>query len=629
MAAGNPDRAILRTLLHMQGQGLLTDGQLLERFAANGDEGAFEAVVWRHSALVLRVCRRVLGQVQDAEDAFQATFIVLARKARSLTTFSWIGGWLHKVAGRIALRARAKIARRRALEQPGTGMTTEPATLTDPDRAAAWGDAQPILDEELNRLPERYRLPLVLCYLEGKTIQEAAGHLHCPAGTVASRLARARDRLHGRLTRRGLALSAGALALLLSREAIRAAAPAPLVTTTARGAALLVTGKAAADFVSAPATELATELLRSLTSRKLKWAAALVVVLTGATVAAGLAASRSRPSDAQIPTPITRGVVARVQGSPFVALAFPTDDRMSATITADGAVQLWDWDYGRRDAIPRAPASGLAVPGAHATAAEFAADGTTLAVGYRDGAVRLWDPATGVQRKPAPSSHLRQVAKLCFAPDGKTLASAGHDGSLKLWDLIAHRARATIPLPESGIDGLTFSADGKALLALHRRDLTLLHWDTSTGKEKPIALPAECVAIALAPGGKSAVLARRDRALLLWDWAANRESFLFRVKPNQTLTCLVAPGEKMIFCLDPKSNRALVWEVAAARARLLPANTLAGGITSWGFSRDGRRLAVAGLDKALVPGHNRVPIALHVWPLDDLPKEPRARSDGE
>lgn len=191
------------------GPGLASDGHLLHQFAAHGDEAAFAALVERHGPLVLGVCRRVLPHAHDVEDAFQATFMVLVRKAGTLRRPELLGNWLYGVAYRIARKLRASTETRRRHE----ARNLHPI-FTQPDTRVEANDLRPVLDEELERLPEKYRLAVVLCYLEGKTNEEAARQLDWPTGTVKGRLARARDLLRNRLVRRGVALSAAALAFL-------------------------------------------------------------------------------------------------------------------------------------------------------------------------------------------------------------------------------------------------------------------------------------------------------------------------------------------------------------------------------------------------------------------------------
>src|SRR5262245_46478683 len=200
--------------LRTQGCADQTDGQLLSRFLSRRDEAAFVALVRRHGPMVLGVCRRVLGNAADAEDASQATFLVLVKKAPSLTGRAVLGDWLHGVARRTALSARRACARRRAREE-AMARPEVPGEATE----NAW---LPLLDEELSRLPENYRLPIVLCDLEGKTRREAADRLGWPEGTVAGRLARGRAMLARRLGRHGGAVSSGSLAAVLAENAASA-----------------------------------------------------------------------------------------------------------------------------------------------------------------------------------------------------------------------------------------------------------------------------------------------------------------------------------------------------------------------------------------------------------------------
>ena len=195
-----PVTRYFRRLLSPRSASGLTDAQLLERFVADQDEAAFEILLWRHGPKVLGVCRRVLRHEQDAEDAFQATFLVLVRKAGSIGKRQSVGSWLYRVAYRVALRAKVSASKRNARQRV---ITDVPAAEAVPDLFSR--DVALVLDEEVNRLPEKYRAAFVLCYLDGKTNEQAAQELGCPKGTILSRLAWARERLRVRLTRRGLA----------------------------------------------------------------------------------------------------------------------------------------------------------------------------------------------------------------------------------------------------------------------------------------------------------------------------------------------------------------------------------------------------------------------------------------
>ncbi len=202
------------------------DGDLLEAFRERRDQAAFEALVRRHGPMVLGVCRRLLRNEADAEDAFQATFLVLARKAGSLTRPGLLGNWLYGVARRSALRARAMNAKRRARES----QAAQPEAPADRDEP--WADLLPLLDRELARLPEKYRAAVVLCELQGRSRAEAAGLLGIPEGTLSSRLATARKLLARRLSRPGVPVPLAALATALAGGAAPAAVPAPLLAAT-------------------------------------------------------------------------------------------------------------------------------------------------------------------------------------------------------------------------------------------------------------------------------------------------------------------------------------------------------------------------------------------------------------
>jgi RNA polymerase sigma factor (sigma-70 family) len=279
MATTKPGGLIgrLRTAALLSEGAGTTDGSLLERFVTGRDAAAFELLVRRHGPMVLGVCRRVTGHAQDAEDAFQATFLVLARRAASVRPRAAVGNWLYGVAYRTARRAKALAARRRAREKQVNDM---PHPATQPPADAF--QLEPLLDEELSRLPDKYRLPVVLCELEGQARKTVARQLGIPEGTLSSRLATARRLLAGRLARRGLAPSVTGLAALSRLEA-SACVPPALTTSTVRAATRLGAGPAAGGLISAEVAALTEGVLKSMLLTKLKVAAA-VVLLAGAVV---------------------------------------------------------------------------------------------------------------------------------------------------------------------------------------------------------------------------------------------------------------------------------------------------------------------------------------------------------
>jgi RNA polymerase sigma factor (sigma-70 family) len=271
----------LRRLINRQTGSSLTDAQLLENFVAHRDEPSFEVLVWRHGAMVLGVCKRVLRDSHEAEDAFQATFLVFARKAGSVGRGEVVAAWLYKVAYRIALRLRASAAKR-----PTPGELADDLPAPEPAGDAEWRELRPVLDDEIAQLPEKYRAPFVLCYLEGRTNEEAAAQLGCPKGTILSRLSRGREWLRTRLARRGVALTTTALALTLSQNAASASVPAALVPSTVGAALPFAAGTVAAELVPTHVVALAEGVLKTMTLIKLKIASAvLALALVGSGIA--------------------------------------------------------------------------------------------------------------------------------------------------------------------------------------------------------------------------------------------------------------------------------------------------------------------------------------------------------
>ena len=291
-------RSVIRQLVSAQARTGPPDRHLLERFIAHKDEAAFASLVERHGAMVLAVAWNVLHHRQDAEDVFQAAFLVLARQAGSVRKQGSVGSWLHGVAYRLALKARAAAAARRRLESRAPGRAPEESAddLT-------WGELSGILHEELERLPDKYRAPLVVCYLEGMTQDQAAEQLGLAKGTLRGRLERARLLLRSRLSRRGLAP-----AVVLLADTYRPANPAlpgPLASTTARAAAAFAAGRAAG--VSVRVARMTEGVLNAMFAAKLRCVAVLLLV-TGF-IAAGTAVLASRrtpdgpPAAAEPPGP--------------------------------------------------------------------------------------------------------------------------------------------------------------------------------------------------------------------------------------------------------------------------------------------------------------------------------------
>jgi polysaccharide biosynthesis/export protein len=302
--AGGPSVALMRDIGMLFDAGTasgLSDRQLLEQFAGRRDasgEAAFEMLVLRHGPMVLRVCRNVLGDSTDADDAFQATFLVLVRRCGSIRRLESLGSWLYGVACRVAARARVDAAKRRSAERRGAlrvVQAVDPSGAGETDRA----EFGSVIQEEVRRLPENYRAVVALCYWEGLTQEQAATQLGCPLGTVRSRLARARNRLHRRLTRRGLAPLAGLVSAALDAPTAEAArlslVPSPLLRSTVTASTQILAGRAITEVASTSVAVLTQRVLRSMFMLKFRTAAFSLVLIGLGVYGASLAAPEADP----------------------------------------------------------------------------------------------------------------------------------------------------------------------------------------------------------------------------------------------------------------------------------------------------------------------------------------------
>jgi RNA polymerase sigma factor (sigma-70 family) len=379
----------IRKLAAGRGSSQRTDPQLLDDFSTCRDETAFAALVARHGPMVLRVCRRVLNHEQDAEDAFQATFLVLARKTGSIRKRAALAEWLHGVAYRTAMQAKRSAARRRNHEARLRAAT--PKAVASP----TWDDVQAVLDQEIQRLPEAFRTAFVLCVLEGKSGPQAAAELGVKEGTVWSRLTRARQRLQQQLARRGIELSALLAALSVADGAGKAAVPAVLVNATLRSGLLVAAGGTAAEVIPSHIAALAAGVTRAMFLTKAK--IATVVFLTVGVFAAGTGAlTQQRLAGKQPPT-----IAVKRSGSPApkeeARSPAPKDDDATDAVTFGGRVldpdgkpfvgaQLYLLDYARK-AGPR-PGLAFKVQATSASEGRFrfkvAEADVTLPTGYVD-----------------------------------------------------------------------------------------------------------------------------------------------------------------------------------------------------------------------------------------------------
>jgi RNA polymerase sigma factor (sigma-70 family) len=611
----------LRRLFDRPGYPTPTDAEVLGRFVAERDEAAFELLVWRHGPAVLSLCRRLLRREQDAEDAFQAAFLTLARRAHTIGRRQSVGSWLFKVAYRVALRARERAGRASVLSLAGQ---PEPAAeVSDwPD-----GEVRSLLDEEVSRLPDKYRAAVVLCYLQGKTSTEAARELGCPRGTIDSRLAWARRRLRQRLVRRGVGLSIAGLVAMLA-PAAGATVPAALVPATSHLALAFASGgPALAGLASAPPVQLAEGVLRAMLFTKIKGALAMVlaaaVVTTGSwRVFRAPAPAQETPSPAvEVPDPAppktqpadpgseTWVLEAKLRGRtrPIRCVAFSPDAKTLASGSgglADEAGELCLWDAAsgklRANFTTEHSVQWLA----------FSPDGGTLATAELDRTAKLRDAETGkvvvTLRPPGPGA--TQVA---FSPDGRLLATVNTNRTIQLWSVASRDEERPVRTMagHDAIQAITFSPDGQRL-ATAGQDGAARLWDVASGKEVASLQghKGTVESVSFSPDGKTLASAGADGAVRVWDVATGKEVRRLAAGKAPVLSVTFAPDGRLLASsggqpedskAQPEAGRVLLWDVSTGqiKAQLRGHTDRVFTVT---FSPDGKRLVSAGGDGTIV-----------------------------
>ncbi|HEY7424440.1 MAG TPA: sigma-70 family RNA polymerase sigma factor [Gemmataceae bacterium] len=485
--------------------GSASDHDLLATYELERGQAAFTELMRRHGPMVLRTCRRVLGHGPDAEDAFQAAFVLLARKAgqlrRGAAGRQSLGGWLHRVAYQTAVNVLSQSARRRARERQAGAMTHPDP---DPVREATWNEVRPILDAELDALPDEARRLLIACYLQDKTHAEAAAELGLPLGSVAWRLEKARALLEERLVRRGIAVSASLLALLLGESAKGAGVPAVLLVHTVEAARTFT------EQANGMVSDNVARLMKGGLAQMTKGSTHLSVALAGwlGLLGVGLIACQtlkawpdrapeSEPAAAERPAqdgskpvrtdrygdPLPPSALARLGTMRFrgvvggqMSIVFTQDGKGVITAGQEGPPRLWEVPTGK---LIRQLA-GSSRQRVHAIA--LSPDGRLLAGrGGPDGGFRLWHIATG-KLLAEGKGESADLVSLAFSPDGKRVASGGNDNTLRLWDAATGQEQWVQANDSGAISAVAFSPDGKTLAAVETK--TLSFWDAATGKRK-------------------------------------------------------------------------------------------------------------------------------------------------
>jgi RNA polymerase sigma factor (sigma-70 family) len=596
------------------------DGDLLDGFIECHDEAAFAALVRRHGPMVWGVCRRLLGR-HDAEDAFQATFLVLVRKAAAVVPRDRVGSFLYGVAHQTALHARRTAARRRAREVQVTAMPDPQAVPQD-----RWPDVRLLLDEELSRLPDKYRSVIVLCELEGRTRKEVARELGVPEGTVAGRLARARAMLAKRLARRGMALSGGALAVVLSATLASAGVPPSVMSSTIEAATRVAAGQAAAGAVSLQVVALTEGVLKAMLLRKLKTAAAYVLAVglivaglvqfTGPPAAAGQpddkkaeSSPRARPKSEPAKPPswqvrtTLEGHEDRVHG-----VAYSPDGKLLATASDDGTARIWELATGKTLVTLRGHDGPI-------YRVAFSPDGKCVAtVGYNDRTVCVWEVESG--RDLQRLAHNDPVRAVLFTPDGKTLITGGgvhvpEDGGesrpeLRQWDPATGNERpAFTGGPKMGIQNLTLSKDGKLLVTATGNTFTVWEWDGKDKLTERFSDRAEesgfVYGMALSPDDKTLAITW-DAKVYLYDVATGKQratledSYVGCWGPlayspdGKSVAAVIIMQDEEDGWIVERRTLLRTWDADTGKVR--DTSMVPGSIVAMAFSPDGRTLAV-------------------------------------
>jgi RNA polymerase sigma factor (sigma-70 family) len=628
----------LRGTLLPEGPGM-TDGQLLECFVDRRDAAALEALLWRHGPMVWGVCRRILGNHHDAEDAFQATFLVLVRKAASVFPRAKVGNWIYGVAHQTALKARDIRARRRTRERPASHMPESAVKGRD-----LFHDLQPLLDLEISRLPEKYRTVIALCELGGKTVRETARQLGCPEGTVASRLARGKSMLAKRLARQGMAVTGATLAALLSRCAASASVPSSLMTSTIKAMTLVVAGQATtAGIISGTVAALTDKVVKAMFLNKLIKLVVVLLLIAPLSGAAGLIyqTQGARPANtahASTPSraPTVRETDKQRQANDLERLQGTWrlfSSEMDGVRLGEGRPEIKDSRLVFQGSLVTMAGKLFHSPELKMEPENVKALGTLTLDASKTPKVIVfkWDANPWltseylIQRGiyALDGDHL----KLCFylpGQDTKSLlptefsANAGSKRSLGTWKRISqarrrgesNRAesapvreeRRNQPMTLAGhtnrVDSVKFSRDGKTV-ASASADGTIKLWDVKTGQHAGTlnaGTPVPC--LAFSPDGRILASGSHNSTVTLWDVRTGKIIATFQAATDnvpiiiQTVAfspdgkTLAASGENWTIKLWDVSTRKLITTIIGH----------SGVVLSMAFSPNGKVLASASGD---------------------------------
>jgi RNA polymerase sigma factor (sigma-70 family) len=634
----------VRRLAGAPGARCLSDGELLDAFLSRQDQEAFAALTRRHGPMVLNICRRVLRNRQDAEDAFQATFLALARKAATVRNRAALASWLCGAAYRAALTLKRSAARRRVREA-----RAEPPAPADLFADLAWREVEALLEEEVRRLPEKYQAVFVLCCLENHSRAEAARLLSLKEGTVSSRLHHARMLVQRRLARRGIDLSMVLAAVEVS-SADASALPPALLAAAARAAAGFVAGDGSATGVSsAKMADLLEDGLRATSTGRLKVVAALGLTLAMLAAGAGLVSlSRPagtpaggdrtpRPAADRHGDPLPAGAILRLGSARLKhkghisAVAFTPDGKALVSAGRDPVIRFWDPTTGKELRTITGPEKGV-------NAIAFSGDGALLAGGGPGKVVCVWDAATGkeLRRLGGHKGEVRSLALsragdvlavgdaagvrlwevssgkllltlavkegvggVALSPDCRLVAALGGGGAVWLWERSSGRRLHRMELGGGGSEGsVVFSPDGKLVAATNRGPATL--FDVSSGKRvfrvKEGTESQRGPPLAFSPDGRllAASTSHNDGRIQLWDWAQGKEVRVLAPHSDCVRALAFSPdGKTLASAADGESVHLHDVETGIRRLNL-PGHQER--VSSVAYSADGHTIATAAWD---------------------------------
>lgn len=573
----------LRTLLAQRGEAE-DDCELLQRFAQSRDDDAFAVLMRRHGPMVLGLARRIAGDGQIAEDVLQAAFLLLARKVHTIRRPESLACWLHGVAHRLALQARRAQLQRREKET-----CARPSSPPSPLDELTAREFLAVLDEELQKLPENYRAPLILCCLEGLSQEEAAKRLGCSAGAVKGRLERGRNQLRLRLEKRGLMLPAVFGGILLIADATRAI-PSVLIQSTLNA---VKTGVGATP----AAALLVREAMRSMMVNKLKALGAVLVLLSISggglgLMGSGVPAAREKPEAVAdrrnagpaekgkdlYGDPLPPGAVMRLgtlrQRAVDAKLAVSADGKSLVSVRAGKSIRIWDAATGELR-------QKRELPGEQWGTSTLSPDGRWLAriVIRSDYRLEIWDMRSGQKARDLIIKGSGYIMPVVFSPDGKHVAAVGHllgarggyrpgprltNHLVRAWDVTTGKEIFAADVRNNVASYLiAFAPDGKRLLAsFSSAEEGTYCWDIATGRQLWKNKEFGHTAIAFTPDGKILSSQQQPRAVDL-ETGRNVEIALPPFEPSTHLT--LAPDGRTLLLANDKG--AIVWDLKEGKER--------------------------------------------------------------